>query len=89
LVWNGTANTVKGYLNGAVVFDEPQLIWPTGFPAVTLGSGYNAELERQWKGNIDEVSIWNKALDADEIRVLYATGLYQTERKAAVLKVSG
>ncbi|MCW3113043.1 MAG: carboxypeptidase regulatory-like protein [Segetibacter sp.] len=62
--WNKTTNTIKGYLNGKMVFDQEQTSWPTHFSAVKIGVGW--DINRKWRGNIDEVTFWNKELSAAE-----------------------
>jgi len=73
LTWNKTSNKATGYLNGVQKFDDWQPIWPTTIPNVTIGG--ILWVDRSWKGLIDEVAIYNRALTADEIQQHYQAGL--------------
>jgi len=76
LVWDSTSNNVKGYLNGALVFDHAQTNWPSALPDVEIGKGIGYYSDRNWNGLIDEVAIYNRALSAEEIAQHYQNGLY-------------
>ncbi len=73
IVWNMSENRMQGYLDGSEVFDEAHELWPTTFPNVALGTGFSTSGERQWKGKIDELMIWDRALSAAEVAQLYRT----------------
>lgn len=65
LTWNQSTTTVTGYLNGILdVANSSWIRWPTSFANVGIGLGYNS---RYFKGNIGQVSIYNRALSATEI----------------------
>lgn len=40
------------------------------FTNVAIGNGYSMEAERYWKGRIDEVRIYNRPLNANEVHLL-------------------
>lgn len=69
LVWDKDTNNIIGYLNNVLKFNSPQNVWPVTMPSVAIGNGFNAS--RFWKGSIDEVRIYNRALSPDEINSLY------------------
>jgi hypothetical protein len=73
LTWDKTSNKVTGYLNGVQKFDDTQPIWPTTIPNVAIGGILWPG--RSWKGLIDEVAIYNRALTANEIQQQYQNGL--------------
>ena len=65
LTWNQSTTTVTGYLNGILdVANSSWIRWPTSFANVGIGLGYNS---RYFKGNIGQVSIYNRVLSATEI----------------------
>lgn len=72
LVWDTTANNVKGYWDGVKAFDVSHSFWPTMLPDVAIGNGFSAS--RYWDGLVDEVVIYNRALTADEIQAIYNAG---------------
>ncbi len=61
LIWDKGANNIKGFLDGTMVFDLANTYWPATLPNVAVGTGYSTDPERQWKGRVDEVRIWNTA----------------------------
>jgi len=64
VIWNQSTNTFSGYLNGSLnVTNSSWTLWPTSFVNVGIGSGYN----RFFQGKISQVSIYNRALSAQEI----------------------
>ncbi len=65
LVWNTSTNNVVGYLNGVQKFNSTHTLWATTLPSISIGSGFDAS--RYFKGNISQVSIYNRALSASEI----------------------
>jgi hypothetical protein len=68
-VWDKSANNVKGYIDGSLKFDRQNISWPASLPNMAIGAGFNTS--RFWKGRIDEVAIWNRALSEGEIRDIY------------------
>ena len=72
LVWDTTANNVKGYWDGVKAFDASHNAWPTEMQDVAIGNGYSTD--RYWDGLVDEVEIFNRALTAEEIQAIYAAG---------------
>ncbi|MFP6906035.1 MAG: LamG-like jellyroll fold domain-containing protein [Verrucomicrobiota bacterium] len=73
VTWDMPDNRLRGYLNGSPVFDDAHELWPTTFPNVAVGTGFSTGGERQWKGKIDELMIWKRALSAAEIKQLHRT----------------
>ena len=72
LVWDKTANNIKGYLNGVSKFNQAQSLWPTTLPAITIGEGY--DLLRYWSGQIDQVRIYPYARTPAQIAWDYNRG---------------
>ena len=65
LTWDSVANKVKGYLNGELVFEAANTTWPTNFGNLTFGAGW--EPDRAFKGELDNVRIWNIARSQADI----------------------
>lgn len=66
-VWNTTANTEAGYLNGTPIFSGSHTLWPTTIPDLRLGVGFSDSAERYWKGLLDEVRVYSRELQIAEI----------------------
>jgi hypothetical protein len=73
LIWDRESGNIKGYLDGSLAFDEPHKHWATRFHNVAIGTGFSTSAKRQWKGEIDEVTIWSRALSKNEIKPLYSS----------------
>ena len=72
--WNSATDNLKLYLDGIEVGTETGLTAITGsFTTASIGS--NSVGSAFWKGNIDEVSLFNKELDGTEVANLYNNGL--------------
>ena len=72
--WTTVGDELKLYLDGALVGTETSLTAITGsFASSSIGS--NSDGGAFWKGNIDEVTIFNKELDSTEVTSLYNDGL--------------
>ncbi|MBU3935296.1 DUF2341 domain-containing protein, partial [Patescibacteria group bacterium] len=56
LVWDSVTNMATGYLDGQQKFNEAHTYWPTTLPSITIGGGF--DVNRYWKGLIDEVRIY-------------------------------
>lgn len=75
-VYNKDAGKIYLYINDSLATSGNCSTAPTKSTyAVTLGEGY--------KGNIDEVRIWNRALDSNEISTDYTRYLIGNESKLA------
>jgi len=74
LVWDKNINNVIGYLDNVQKFNTSQTSWPTTMPAVTIGYGFTTT--RYWKGSMDDVRIYNRALTATDVQALYSLGAY-------------
>ena len=82
LVWDTTANLVTGYLNGTQKFSHAHSLWATTISDVAIGNGYNST--RFWKGLLDDVRIYNRALTAADVLALYKDGRPTTIRNAVM-----
>ena len=75
--WNHVAfswdkHTFRTYFNGEMRYSErltSQI--NTNFENVAFGNGYAQNVSRDWRGTIDEARIYDRALNADEVRALY------------------
>ncbi|MFH1641356.1 MAG: LamG-like jellyroll fold domain-containing protein, partial [Nanoarchaeota archaeon] len=80
LVYNGSQ--MVGYVNGAKVGNKSVSGAITkGTLPLVIGAWYNL-VDHEFNGTIDEVSIWNRSLSANEIRQLYLSNLnkYDTDK---------
>ena len=70
LTWNAAISNATGFLNGTQVFNaSTSNLWPTTFPDIAIGGGYNAS--RDWIGSIDEVRISSVARSSDWLAAEY------------------
>ncbi len=80
--WPGDGTPATLYVDGAVDAATGNLTGSIQSAAqagaddpVTIGCQINyGTVQRQWKGYVDEVAIWNRALTAGEIAALYNSG---------------
>ena len=71
--WDSSGNTSL-YLNG--VLKQSSAISGTFTGSFTIASiGNSTQSSSYWKGNIDEVTLFNKELDSTEVSTLYNDGL--------------
>ncbi len=65
--------TIRLYVNGALV-DSQTATGNVNNPSdyISIGSDYSGDASRYFKGTIDEVAIWNRALSEAEIQALAA-----------------
>lgn len=72
-MWNQT--NVSGYLNGQLSFSQPNNGLNTDFTRLALGfSRDNQSPSYFWRGMIDEVQMYNRALSPQQVSNLYLTG---------------
>jgi hypothetical protein len=71
LTLSGTTATVyiDGVVHGTGIYE---LGTDTDAP-LTIGS--TAPMKAEWDGNIDDVAIWSRALSAEEVQFIYASGV--------------
>jgi len=72
LTWDTVSSKAIGYLNGVEKFNanHDPARWPTVMPNVIIGYGFN-NLDRYWKGLVDEVRIFNRILSGTEVLAMY------------------
>lgn len=70
ITWDTSTNSVKGYVNGAAVFNDAQTGWPSQLNNVIIGYGWGAS--RFFNGVIDEVRIYGASLSSMDVQKLYA-----------------
>ena len=73
LVWDSVNNNVKGYLNSVKKFDNSHTKWATTLPQIAIGNGFSSS--RYFNGLIDDVRIYEKALEIAQIEAMYYAGL--------------
>lgn len=67
--WDATS--FRGWLNGSPVFSRSQNgRLNTHLKKVAIGNGYSTAPNRYWKGLIDEVRVYERALDGGEVAAL-------------------
>ena len=69
IIRNG--NTLLVYLDNVLRLNTSNTSWPSDFPRLRIGVGHGAFVERWFRGLIDEVRIYNRALSAAEIRATF------------------
>lgn len=78
LVWDTVADTLVGYFDGAQVLNTAHTAWPANIGNLHFGNGWDATIaERNWKGRLDDVRIYNRALTAAEAYQLSRSGAEQ------------
>lgn len=71
LVFQIDGNTQNLYIDG--ILDNSRTKVASTAPASSFTIGYHADANRFFKGTIDDVRIYNRALTGDEVRQLYLT----------------
>ena len=71
--WDTSANQLRLYIDGSLETTTGSLPTFSGTMA-TASIGNNAAGGSYFKGNMDEVSIWNKALSSSEVTTIYNDG---------------
>jgi hypothetical protein len=87
VVLDGRNRRAAHYVNGELVMEKPiQILPPFRVDVAELGNwnargfpGHDAALIRNFSGAMDEFFLFNRALDSDEIRALYADGKPQSD----------
>ena len=70
LTWNAAISNATGFLNGGQVFNAATSnLWPSNFPNVAIGGGYDST--RDWIGSIDEVRVSAVQRSADWLSAEY------------------
>jgi Concanavalin A-like lectin/glucanases superfamily len=66
LSWDLTSQTIKGYLDGKLIFNKAlTTTFPTSIPRLTLAGGFQSG--RFYNGTLDEVRYWNVERTQNEI----------------------
>ena len=71
-VWNTSASTVVGYLNGTQVFSNSTSLFASQLPSIAIGNGFSSS--RYWNGAVNSVQIYNKCLISSEVTQNYNAG---------------
>ena len=82
LVLDRNGNKLRGYVNGSTNGVAP--VWYTDtFTSDPIGSSYNlafgirnSDNGYEWKGWMDDVAIWKRAISATEVADIYDKGLH-------------
>lgn len=76
VTFDGSQATMSIFLNGE--FFESRTVAATpatfGFPAIVFGRARLSTTDRDWDGMIDEVGIWTRKLNDNEVKELFARG---------------
>ncbi len=70
-IWDTSRSWHEGYLNGTRVFSGTNTYWPSTISNFAIGTGFATTVDRRWKGMVDEVRIYNRALSASEVYSQY------------------
>ena len=71
LVVTRNGNTLLVYLDSVLRVNISNTSWPSDFPRMNIGRGSSISPDRWFRGNIDEVRIYNRALTEAEIRTIF------------------
>lgn len=74
---DGTNTTLTVYLNGSLVDSRTTLTANMNFASLLFGRERNSPDptgDRDWDGMMDEVAIWNRAIDSSEVTQLFNLG---------------
>jgi hypothetical protein len=72
MVYNGS--TIKGYVNTQLDFNRSQTGKVQSSQRQQLGYGFIASAKEFFKGGVDDLRIYNRALTSTEINTLYREG---------------
>ncbi len=73
---NGTDTELSTYVNGSLLGTRTAATSLMDFPSLFFGDARTGTSpDRDWDGMLDEVAIWNRALDANEVSALHNLGL--------------
>ena len=70
---NATPQAVV-YIDGVLDTLNPAPVWPMSFDTTTIGGIQRAAAAAWFTGMIDDVALWSRALDPDEVAFLYTKG---------------
>lgn len=75
LSWNRTTETFTGYIDGGSIGESSTVVGYGAEPGATVKVATRGDGTSNFsQGNLDEISMWNKALDATEVSELYNAG---------------
>jgi hypothetical protein len=75
MTWNGS--NLREYLDGVQVSNTAQTLTPGAYSGIALTIGTDTlggVTPWKWRGSLDDVRVYNRALSAQEIQQLYALG---------------
>ncbi len=72
---NGTTTTLRLYVNGELIGTRTGATSSLTFSGINFGRARNNAGGRDWDGMMDEIALWNRALDETEIMRIHALGL--------------
>jgi hypothetical protein len=70
----GTGVESSFYINGSQVVTKTLSSDIVSASSISFYIGTNSAANSSWEGNIDEVAVWNTALDADAVAAIYNSG---------------
>ena len=71
---DGTKTFLSLYVDGAFVEARTEPTASMNFTSINLGRARPAADDRDWDGMMDEVAVWNRALDPAQVQELYGLG---------------
>jgi hypothetical protein len=80
LVYYSSEQTMKFYVNGILIQEQPNFILNNQSLKVGIGfrSNYPNTPNNYFNGSLDDIAIWNRALTPQEIQQVYNQGICQT-----------
>lgn len=72
---DGTTTTLRLYVNGELIGTRTGATSSLTFNGINFGRARNNANGRNWDGMMDEIALWNRALDEGEIQSLHALGV--------------
>jgi autotransporter-associated beta strand protein len=72
---DGTTTTMRLYVNGELVGTRTGATANLTFSGINFGRARNNANGRDWDGMMDEIALWNRALDETEILRVHSLGL--------------
>ena len=71
---DGGVTYLTVFVNGTNIGNAGTATTNMDFDRLVLGDARDAAGDREWDGLLDEVALWNRALDSNEVRELYLRG---------------
>jgi hypothetical protein len=76
------------YIDGVLDGVNPAPVWPQTIDTTTIGAIVRASAAAFFTGKIDDVAVWSRTLDADEVQFLFTKGTPTPPPKVLPLTIS-